>query len=602
MKTILNLIIITLITTSSVFATAPLKLKGKVLDQNTKAPLMFANMTIKGYAIGTATDVEGAFTFTINDNYFKDTLVISMIGYKTLHLPIKSLLDQKGEAVFFLAPSKFEFPTVEIGAPIILNDIFFEHNKHELLEESYPELKKLYNYLVKHEDYKIEISGHTDNTGEDDYNLALSNIRAGAVMAWLEEEGIDQRRMTAKGYGESMPIATNDTELGKQQNRRVEFKVVSKNFNPFDNDLITIGGGSQIKGDEKENKNEPKLNIDKKEPKKEGKAIFQPKDRPTNALSAADFKKQTETALKKQDFHGVVMYSTLEKVEYQSVHGKANLTYDVPNKATTRFYIGSIAEQFTTVLALKLVQQKKIALTDRIGQYLPNFPNVDYKKQITIGHLLSHTSGIVSEKAAQIPLTKANNEYQHVDYFKTFAANELLHAPGTAYAHSSLNLYIMAVIIERIMDDSFDNILQKEIFDKANMTQTRALDLSMMDKNRAANYIKTKDGLKNAVITPADLILGANHLVSTIADIQLWDKALRSNILLDETHTQLLMKENLKGESFLGLIENGMQTKKSVANGTEIYYGFSKKYSILIMSNVEGSGGKEIYNALKINK
>lgn len=606
MKILLNSILIVLLSISTTFAYGDLNLKGYLKDQNTKEPLMFANMAVKGYAVGTATDVNGYFNLSIGDNYFKDTLVISMIGYKTLEMPIKTLLDQKDEVVFFLAPAKFEFPTVEIGAPIILNDIFFEHNKHELLPESYPELKKLFDYLEKHPEYKIEISGHTDNTGEDDYNQALSNIRAGSVVAWLEEEGIDQRRMVAKGYGEIMPIATNETELGKSQNRRVEFKVLSTNFN-FDNDLITIGGGSQKKGVEPDDKMpEIKPDHEKEKPvddnKKKAKTVFQPKDNPTNTLTAVEFKKMAETALEKQDFHGVVMYASDEKIEYQSVHGNANLTYDVPNKATTRFYIGTLAEQFTTVLALKMVQNGKIALTDRIGKYLPNFPNSEYKTQITIGHLLSHTSGIANENTIQMPLQHKKGKYQHNDYFKTFASKDLLHAPGTAYAHSALNLYLMAVIIEKVSNNDFENLLKTEIFDKANMTQTRSLDLAMMDKNRADNYIKNSQGVNNAVLTPASLIFGASNLVSTLTDLQRWDKALRDNTILDETHTKILTKENLKGESFMGVIENGMQTKTSTTSGTEVYYGFSKNFSVLIISNVNGSGGKQIYNALKARK
>ena len=74
---------------------------------------------------------------------------------------------------------------------------------------------------------KIEISGHTDNTGSAAMNENLSQQRANAVVAYIVTKGIDTSRLTAKGYGSKKPIATNDAESGRQQNRRTEFKITS---------------------------------------------------------------------------------------------------------------------------------------------------------------------------------------------------------------------------------------------------------------------------------------------------------------------------------------------------------------------------------------
>ena len=80
MKRTIQLFIILLSFSATSWAAEDLNLKGKLLDQNTKAPLMFANLSIKGYAVGTATDIEGNFKMEINEQYFKDSLVVSMIG------------------------------------------------------------------------------------------------------------------------------------------------------------------------------------------------------------------------------------------------------------------------------------------------------------------------------------------------------------------------------------------------------------------------------------------------------------------------------------------------------------------------------------------
>ena len=117
-------------------------------------------------------------------------------------------------------------------APIVkdevvrLNNIFFDLAKSSLKEESFFELNRLVKMLTDNTAIKLEISGHTDNTGADDSNLKLSQDRAQSVVDYLTKNGIKKDRLEAKGYGESVPIATNETNEGKALNRRVEFKVL----------------------------------------------------------------------------------------------------------------------------------------------------------------------------------------------------------------------------------------------------------------------------------------------------------------------------------------------------------------------------------------
>jgi len=109
-----------------------------------------------------------------------------------------------------------------------LKNIFFDFNKSTLRNESENEIHQLTKLLTDVPTMKIEISGHTDNRGSDEYNKNLSNQRAKAVYNRLIEKGIDASRLTFIGYGEEKPIATNDTEEGRQLNRRTEFKVLAK--------------------------------------------------------------------------------------------------------------------------------------------------------------------------------------------------------------------------------------------------------------------------------------------------------------------------------------------------------------------------------------
>ena len=117
---------------------------------------------------------------------------------------------------------------IEVGLTVRLKNIYFDFNKTTLKQESFVELDKVVNFLDQNKTVEIEIAGHTDSKGTDEYNLNLSQGRSQAVVDYLVSQGIDRQRLTAQGYGESKPIDTNDTDEGRANNRRVEFTVLKK--------------------------------------------------------------------------------------------------------------------------------------------------------------------------------------------------------------------------------------------------------------------------------------------------------------------------------------------------------------------------------------
>ena len=124
-------------------------------------------------------------------------------------------------------PVYFEDITeVKIGDKIILKNIFYDFDKSTLRPESIDELDKLVAFLQNRPTLRIEISGHTDNKGSARYNKKLSDDRAKSVVSYLIGKGIDVSRLEAKGYGFDQPIASNDTDEGRQMNRRTEFMVI----------------------------------------------------------------------------------------------------------------------------------------------------------------------------------------------------------------------------------------------------------------------------------------------------------------------------------------------------------------------------------------
>lgn len=120
----------------------------------------------------------------------------------------------------------------------VLKDAFdnlnFQFGKAEIKKESFPYLDKLAETLLKAKNWTLEIQGHTDNVGSEKSNLTLSQNRADSVKKYLVSKGVSADTITAKGFGESQPLVSNDTEANREKNRRVEFKITKPN-----NEVIT---------------------------------------------------------------------------------------------------------------------------------------------------------------------------------------------------------------------------------------------------------------------------------------------------------------------------------------------------------------------------
>lgn len=109
---------------------------------------------------------------------------------------------------------------------IKLNNIYFDFDKYEVKQESYLEMDRVVEFLNQNPAIKVEISAHTDASGSDEYNMSLSQKRAQSVVDYLINKGINSERLIAKGYGETKPVADNETEEGRAKNRRVEMRIM----------------------------------------------------------------------------------------------------------------------------------------------------------------------------------------------------------------------------------------------------------------------------------------------------------------------------------------------------------------------------------------
>ncbi|MCX6181269.1 MAG: OmpA family protein [Bacteroidetes bacterium] len=172
-----------------------------------------------------------------------------------------------------IVPEKSEFTTIqseiklapiEAGQNIILNNIFFDFDKATITPESKTELDKLFRLLVNNPSMKVEIQGHTDSKGDDGYNKRLSQERSESVVKYLVERSIPKSQLSAKGYGETQPIAKNtnndgsDNPEGRKLNRRTEMKILSTTGNPNIINDIYVPENLKIKEEEGKGKGKGK--------------------------------------------------------------------------------------------------------------------------------------------------------------------------------------------------------------------------------------------------------------------------------------------------------------------------------------------------------
>ncbi len=206
-----------------------LTVSGKVYDENhniLQADIIWENLETGEQLGHLQSDPKSGnyiITLPLGKNY---GFYVSKKGY----YPLSDNVDLRNKTDFAPITKDFQLTSIQKiktgETAITLNNIFFDTDKYDLKKESYPELNRLVQFIKENPDIKIEISGHTDNVGTSQYNKQLSQKRADAVKKYLVSQGCPADRLISVGYGESKPIASNSTDKGKAQNRRVEFRVI----------------------------------------------------------------------------------------------------------------------------------------------------------------------------------------------------------------------------------------------------------------------------------------------------------------------------------------------------------------------------------------
>lgn len=246
---------------------------------------------------------------------------------------------------------------------------------------------------------------------------------------------------------------------------------------------------------------------------------------------------------------GVFMVAKNGKPIYQKAFGNANIELGIKMQTRNVFQLGSMTKQFTAIAILMLVEQGKIDLQKPISTYIPDYPMGD---KITVHHLLTHTSGIkdFTKMKSLNQIAQQNlSPKQMVDFFKNEPVD---FNPGEKFEYNNSGYVILGYLIELVSGDTYENYINKNIFQKIGMKHSRyASDVAII-KDRAYGYQQKTSAYVNKTAISFSIPFSSGALMSTVDDMLLWQNALNNQLLLkSETIKKAFIKYKLNcGEIF----------------------------------------------------
>lgn len=317
-------------------------------------------------------------------------------------------------------------------------------------------------------------------------------------------------------------------------------------------------------------------------------------------ILAQSYKAVVDSLLKVHTQEGFGITSLVSKngiVEYENAFGYANVELGIQLSPDNKFQIGSITKQFTAVLILKLEEEGKLNVTDSIQKYIPEFPNKG--ETITIEHLLTHTSGIPEYMDWEKNHEKWNLYYKPNELISLIIDQPLDFKPGDNFEYCNSNYLLLGQIIERVMNNSFNNFLKSEIFDKVGMTNSSADDHYTSTPNLASGYTRANDRIISAEFPHRSWAYSAGNIISTVGDLNLWYLHLfNGNIInltsLKKALTPFVLNNGDETNYGYGWYLENFQDAELIYHGGSMsgfysYIGYvpKSKYLTVVLSNCE---------------
>jgi len=300
-------------------------------------------------------------------------------------------------------------------------------------------------------------------------------------------------------------------------------------------------------------------------------------------------------------FRGAVLIAQGGKVLYQKSYGNAVESWGIANSPNTRFEIASLTKQFTGAAILLLAQDGKINVDDPVTKYLPEAPET--WKEITIKQVVTHTSGLPGNEIADF--TKGIcTPYTKEELLATFKNRPLKFKPGTKWAYTNTEYYLLAFIIESVSGETYAHFLTDHIFKPLGMSNSGFASTLAVVPNMAEGYARDGESLRHRDYFDRSLEVGAGGIYSTASDLLRWSDALSHEGLLKQKSLDLMFTPSSPGGYGFGWFIDKTKQLKEYHEGSdpgfaafEIRYPDQKAF-VIVLSNLEDAPVRVIANGL----
>lgn len=286
-----------------------------------------------------------------------------------------------------------------------------------------------------------------------------------------------------------------------------------------------------------------------------------------------------------EGFTGAILAAQNDQVIWRGGIGLARRKTNRNNTSQTKFLVGSVSKQFTSMLILQLVQKGKIKLTDYAIKYLPFLPQE--KSKITIHHLLSHTSGLAHYSGLKPSFyTFQYKTLTPMQYAKIIAKMEMRTAPGTEKYYSSMGYILLAVIAEKITGKSYGQLIKERIAQPLGLKNTgftyhteklRNFAMSYMRRGSKGSFSYEKGKQRNQSNTYST---GGVH--STVEDLFTWLKSFKTSRLLNEQLRKKMFTPNMDRYAYGWSINNRLLEKQGIKVSTISHTGSVNDYRAMV--------------------
>ncbi|KAA8787546.1 beta-lactamase family protein [Paenibacillus amylolyticus] len=321
-----------------------------------------------------------------------------------------------------------------------------------------------------------------------------------------------------------------------------------------------------------------------------------------NALSAIN--SYLESKYQKEEFSGAVLVSKNNEILFNAGIGIANREHQIKCTHETKFRIGSITKQFTSMAIMMLSEQGFLSEGDRLAKFFPLCP---YGESITIHHLLTHTSGIPNITQLQ-DFKKLMKEYTplHIS-IELIMKLPLDFQPGSQFRYSNSGYLLLAYLIEMITGQSYEEFLIENIFSPLSMNSSGPDKYKEIILQRASGYeFDHKIGIVNSDFIDMSIASGGGNLLSTTEDLYKWELALTSNTLVSNKAMQRLFTDYGFGYGYGWFVKDELiynKALKSVYHGGGIV-GFKNRITryldehvcIIVLNNLSTTDVDDVTN------